>query len=139
MYTAISAVGVDQQPRPGHNFALALFFIAFIVFGGEGPVACGAMHESRLQAERERLTQVAWGHQLSHQCAHAHHTPQKQRHECGACGMVLEQCCPCALRCRRVVCGCCTYGVATHGSVLAACLSAAYRFLCPAAVCVCDD
>lgn len=34
MYTAIAAVGEDQQPRPGHNPVLALFFIAFIVFGG---------------------------------------------------------------------------------------------------------
>lgn len=34
MYAAIAAVDVDQQPRAGHNPALALFFIAFIVFGG---------------------------------------------------------------------------------------------------------
>lgn len=45
MYTAISAVGVDQQPQAGYNPALALFFIAFIVFGGEagrlwGGVGC---------------------------------------------------------------------------------------------------
>jgi hypothetical protein len=44
MYTAISAVGVDQQPRAGYNFALALFFIAFIVFGGEEAVVCCTMH-----------------------------------------------------------------------------------------------
>lgn len=34
MFAAIAAVGPDQQPRPGHNPVLALFFIAFIVFGG---------------------------------------------------------------------------------------------------------
>jgi hypothetical protein len=34
MYSAIAAVGVEQQPRPAHNPALALFFITFIVFGG---------------------------------------------------------------------------------------------------------
>lgn len=34
MYAAIAAVGADQQPRDGHNPALALFFIAFIIFGG---------------------------------------------------------------------------------------------------------
>lgn len=36
MYSAIAAVGVDQQPRSGHNPVLALFFIAFIIFGGKG-------------------------------------------------------------------------------------------------------
>jgi hypothetical protein len=35
MYGAIAAVGVDQQPRAGHNPLLALFFVAFIVFGGK--------------------------------------------------------------------------------------------------------
>lgn len=35
MYGAIAAVGVNQQPRAGNNPLLALFFIAFIVFGGE--------------------------------------------------------------------------------------------------------
>jgi hypothetical protein len=43
MHGAIAAVGVDQQPRAGHNPLLALFFIAFIVFGGKLLTALPAM------------------------------------------------------------------------------------------------
>lgn len=40
MYKAIAAVGPDQQPQSGHNPVLALFFIAFIIFGGELDACC---------------------------------------------------------------------------------------------------
>lgn len=45
MYKAIAAVGVDQQPRSGYNPVLALFFVAFIIFGGECFVRAVAEHQ----------------------------------------------------------------------------------------------
>ncbi|KAF6257951.1 Ion transport protein-domain-containing protein [Scenedesmus sp. NREL 46B-D3] len=33
MYDGVAAVGIDQQPRDGHNPALAAFFVVFMIFG----------------------------------------------------------------------------------------------------------
>lgn len=33
MYDSVAAVGIDQQPRDGHNPALAVFFVVFMIFG----------------------------------------------------------------------------------------------------------
>jgi hypothetical protein len=33
MYDSVAAVGIDQQPRDGHNPALAAFFVVFMIFG----------------------------------------------------------------------------------------------------------
>eukprot|EP00882_Tetradesmus_deserticola_P033810 GHRQ01038657.1.p1 GENE.GHRQ01038657.1~~GHRQ01038657.1.p1 ORF type:complete len:184 (+),score=57.40 GHRQ01038657.1:62-613(+) len=33
MYDSVAAVDIDQQPRSGHNPALAVFFVVFMIFG----------------------------------------------------------------------------------------------------------
>jgi hypothetical protein len=33
MYDSVAAVGIHQQPRDGHNPALAAFFVVFMIFG----------------------------------------------------------------------------------------------------------